>query len=301
MAGIGKGGIAALAGVALVAGIVGYRMMDARGEADSAPDAEADGMSLPPSLEALEAQAQADPEDPVGWQELGAALFTSNRFAAAAEAYAKAVEADPESGVLWSSLGEARVMASADDPMPDAAEQAFHRAVELDAGDPRARYFLGVARDLTGDHEGAIGDWLALLADTPPGAPWENDLVRTITQVGAINDIAVEDRIASAAGARDILPAGLTDARPGPTQEQMAAAVSLAPDAQQDMAEGMTARLAARLESEGGSAEDWIMLMRSYSQLGRTGDARRARDNGLAAHPDAAESINAAAQTIGVE
>ncbi|KLI64498.1 tetratricopeptide repeat protein [Aurantiacibacter marinus] len=300
MARISKGGIATLAGVALVVAIVGYRTMDARSDTQIA-GTDAAGMSLPPTLEMLAARAQADPNDPVGWQELGAAQFAANRFAEAADAYGKAVEADPDSAVLWSSLGEARVMASADDPMPDAAKQAFRRAVELDSGDPRARYFLGVARDLTGDHDGAIGDWLALLADSPAGAPWENDLVRTITQVGAINEIPVEDRISRASAARDILPANITGARPGPTQEQMAAAASLAPDEQQDMAEGMTARLAARLESDGGSAQDWVMLMRSYDQLGRTGDARRTRDRALAAHPGEAANINAAANAIGVE
>ena len=300
MAKINAGGIAALAGVALVVAIVGYRTMDAREDTGSVALSDEAGLSLPPTLEALEARAQANPDDPVVWQELGSAQFGANRFAEAVEAYSRAVEVDPDSAVLWSSLGEARVMASDNDPMPDAAEQAFRRAVELDSGDPRARYFLGVARDLTGDHEGAIGDWLALLADTPPGAPWENDLVRTITQVAAINDLSVDSRIASAAAARDIIPAGMTGSRPGPTQEQMAAAASLAPDAQQDMAEGMTARLAARLESEGGSAQDWIMLMRSYNQLGRTGEARRARDRGLAAHPEGAREINAAAQLIGI-
>ncbi|WP_340587483.1 tetratricopeptide repeat protein [Erythrobacter alti] len=300
MGGIGKGGFAALAGAALVAGIITYRTMDAADDAESTSVSGTAGMSLPPSFESLEARALANPDDPVGWQELGSALFGNNRFSEAAQAYERAVQADPDSAVLWSSLGEARVMASTGDPMPEAAEQAFRRAVELDAGDPRARYFLGVARDLTGDHEGAISDWLALLADTPPGAPWESDLVRTITQVGAINDIAVESRIAGAAGTRDILPAGMTGSRPGPTQEQMAAAASLAPDEQQSMAEEMTARLATRLENEGGSAQDWIMLMRSYNQLGRTGDARRARDSALAAHPDASAEINSAARVIGV-
>ena len=54
----------------------------------------------------------------------------------------------------------------------------------LDPQDPRARYFLAVKKDIDKDHEGAIAAWLDLLADSPPGAPWEADLVRTIEQVG---------------------------------------------------------------------------------------------------------------------
>ena len=300
MAALRKGTVGAIIGITLLAGVVGWRTI---GTSDTANEAEGDraGMSLPPTLEQMAERAEADPDNALLWQEYGLALFNSGRFTEAADAYESAVEADGDAAILWSSLGEARVMASESDPMPQAAERAFRRAVELDPTDPRARYFLAVARDLTGDHEGAITDWLALLADTPPGAPWETDLVRTIQQVGAINEVEVEQRIASAAGTRDLLPAEMTGGMPGPTQEQMAAAASIAPDEQQSMAEGMVARLAARIEAEGGSVEEWVMLMRSYNQLGRTGDARRARDAAISAHPDAREQIENMATTLGIE
>ncbi|MFX7549094.1 hypothetical protein ABTJ50_22380, partial [Acinetobacter baumannii] len=74
---------------------------------------------------------------------------------------------------------------------------AFRRAVAIDPKDPRARYFLAVARDLKGEHRGAIDDWLALLKDTPPGAPWEADLRRTIEQVGKINHIDVAQQLSA--------------------------------------------------------------------------------------------------------
>jgi cytochrome c-type biogenesis protein CcmH len=65
---------------------------------------------------------------------------------------------------------------------------------------------------------------------------------------------------------------------PGPSQEQIAAASSMHPAEQQQMAEGMVARLAGRLEREPGDVEGWIMLIRSYQTLGREGRrARRAR------------------------
>src|SRR3546814_6048060 len=51
------------------------------------------------------------------------------------------------------------------------------------------RSFLGVQKDLEQDHEGAIASWVALLADTPPGAPWERDLLDGPHQVGKINGI----------------------------------------------------------------------------------------------------------------
>ena len=84
---------------------------------------------------------------------------------------------------------------------------------------------MAVEKDLAGDHEGAIADWLALLADTPPGAPWEADLRRTIEQVGRIRSIAVDERLAAAVAGRPDAPPAVA-AIPGPTEEQLAALVT---------------------------------------------------------------------------
>ncbi|MEL1249110.1 tetratricopeptide repeat protein [Aurantiacibacter gilvus] len=289
-----------MAALAALAGVVGWRVM-ANGTEPGADSEVADsGMSTPLTLEQMADAAEADPDNPVAWQELGLAYFYDNRFSEAAEAYARAVEADPDSAVLWSSLGEAQVMASEDEPLPGPALEAFRRALSLDQSDPRARYFLAVEKDLDGNHEGAISDWLALLADTPPGAPWEMNVISTIRQVGAINEIDVEDRIASAASTRDLLPSNALPATRGPTEQQMAAAASLSPDQQQSMAQGMVQQLATRIEAEGGSVDEWIMLMRSYQNMGRLGEARRTMERALAAHPDSVTQITDAATQLGV-
>ena len=289
---IGGGGLAAIAALAIAAGAIGYRMM---GTADDRPAA-----SVPTDpLAELERRAEADPDNAGAWQELGYAYFELGRFAEAGEAYGRATQADPGSAVLWASLGEALVMASERDPMPPQARQAFRKAIALDRDEPRARYFMAVEKDLAEDHAGAIADWLALLADTPPGAPWEADLKRTIEQVGAIHKIEVDERIAAALAMRpDAAPA--VAAVPGPTQEQLAAATSLRPAEQQDMAEGMVARLAARLETQPGDVDGWIMLMRSYQALGRTHEARTALASAIAANPRERPRLEAAAETLGV-
>lgn len=302
MSGINKGNIAAIVALVVLAGVGGWRFLTLD-ESDGELAQRADpAVSTPPSIADLRARAQADPGDAVAWYDLGMALFGANRFAEAAEAFERAVAADGDAAQLWSALGEARVMASRSDPLPAPALAAFRRALELDGSDARARYFLAVEKDLAGDHEGAIADWLALLADTPPGAPWETDLVRTIRQVAAINQIDVEDRIAEAAATRDLLPANaLAAPTRGPTPEQMAAAASLSPDQQRQMAQGMVERLASRIEEQGGSVQEWVMLMRSYQQMGRLGQARRTRDAAIAAHPDAADQINDVAGQLGIE
>jgi len=290
---IGGGGIAAIVAIALAAAAIGYRLLEGSEEAP-APSAATDPLAT------LEAKANADPDNAGAWQELGFAYFQRNRFDDAVRAYDRATRADPNSAVLWSSLGEARVMASQHDPMPSAAREAFRKAAALDPKDPRARYFLAVERDLGGDHQGAIGDWLALLADTPPGAPWETDLRRTIEQVGKINAIEVDRRIAAALEVRPSAPPPAMAGIPGPSQEQIAAASSMRPAEQQQMAEGMVARLADRLAREPGDVEGWIMLMRSYQTLGREADARAALGKALAANPGARSQLTSAAATLGI-
>ena len=66
------------------------------------------------------------------------------------------------------------------------------------------------------------------------------------------------------------------------------------------MAEGMVARLAARLAAEPGDVDGWIMLMRSYQTLGRTAEARAALARAVAANPPDRSRLEAAAQTLGV-
>ena len=291
---IGGGGLAAIAAFAIAAGAIGYRLIDA--SSDDSPDAAAQPGD---PLAELERRAAADPGNAGAWQELGFAYFELGRFAEAATAYERATRADPDSAVLWSSFGEALVMASERDPMPPQARQAFRKAIALDREEPRARYFMAVEKDLAGDHAGAIADWLTLLADTPPGAPWEADLRRTIEQVGQINAIEVEQRIAAAVAERPEAPPAVA-AIPGPTQEQLAAAASLRPAEQQQMAESMVARLAARLKSEPGDVDGWIMLMRSRMTLGEPAKASAALKAGVAANPAAKAQLESEARSLGV-
>ena len=203
----------------------------------------------------------------------------------------------------WSALGEAKVLAGPGD-VPAEAKLAFKKAIALDPKDPRARYFLGVARDMAGDHEGAVNDWLALLADTPAGAPWEADVRRLITDIGAKENIDVARRLAAirpapASGGAAIATAAI----PGPSAADMRAAAQM-PKGQQDaMIQGMVDGLDAKLKANPRNAPGWIMLMRSRMSLGETAKAAAAHAGARAAFAgDAATlaQIDKAARELGV-
>ena len=258
--------------------------------------------------------------DMAQWRAEGEAAFADGRYDAAVAAYDKATRASPATAVLWSALGEARVLASQADPLPAEALGDFHRALAIDRQDPRARYFLAVRRDLDGDHQGAIADWLALLADTPQGAAWEADLRRTIAQVGAINHIVVAPRLAAihqprsgiAAAGADIGADGgaMTEnaadlpiaarAIPGPSAQDLSDAARIPPSQQQALARAMVERLDARLTREPGDINGWVMLMRSRQTLGEPDKARAALARAIAANPAQAAALNQQARVLGL-
>lgn len=253
-------------------------------------------------IASLEERTRKEPKDVEAWQLLGWSYFENGRYQDSADAYGKATQLAPDRAVYWSSLGEALVMADTSDPMPEAAKAAFDKAIALDAKDPRSRYFQAVSKDLAGDHEGAIGDWLALLKDTPKDAPWEADLIRTIEQVGQINKIDVSKRLASANSNRSAaVPNSVAAAPiPGPSKADMAQAAKLPPGQQQEMVANMVEGLEAKLDKNPGNVNGWIMLMRSRMTLGQTAKAAAALKQSVTANPQAKGKLMSEAQLLGV-
>ena len=282
-----------------------------KGETPVAPStlpAAARGANQPATVDALKERADAAPKDAGNWAALGEALFTKNRFDEAAKAHRKATELEPDRAQYWSAFGEALVMGSLHDPMPKPALVAFRKALSLDPKDARSRYFNAVARDLTGDHQGALDDWIALLKETPSGAPWQNDLRRTIDQVARINRIDVAAQLASIAKASNLNgPDNATDGRltagaalPGPNPEQIRAAASLTPRQQDAMAQQMVAQLETKLRANPRNPEGWVMLIRSRKTLGQMAKASQALADAIAANPGVATRLQREAAALGV-
>jgi cytochrome c-type biogenesis protein CcmH len=295
------------AALLLAAGSIGFNIYQGQSGAGE-PAAAASGDA---SIEQLRAAAEASTDDAGPWGDLAFAYFSQGQYEDAAAAYRRAVAIAPGEAVLWSALGESLVLASKRDPLPADALQAFEKAVALDPDDARGRYFLAAKKDLDKDHEGAIAAWLDLLADSPQGAPWEADLVRTIEQVGQINKIDVAARIAKAQGERKpalIAPGSgavagdqASSALRGPTAADVAAAGALKPSEQRTMAEGMVEQLETRLQKEPKNVDGWVMLMRSRMTLGEPAKAKAALDAAVKANPGSAAQLRDAAAQLGVK
>lgn len=256
-------------------------------------------------IASLEERTQKDPKDVEAWQLLGWSYFENGRYIDSANAYGKATRLEPGRAVYWSSLGEALVMSNQSDPMPRAAKAAFDRAISLDPKDPRSRYFSAVSKDLSGDHKGAINDWLALLKDTPEGAPWEADLIRTVEQVGLINKIDVGQSLASAKKnrTRDLsatLKSIAAAPIPGPSKADMAQAAKLPPGQQQQMVTSMVEGLEGKLLQNPNNVNGWIMMMRSRMTLGQAAKAEAAFKKAVVENPESAKMLTREAQILGV-
>jgi len=301
MAATSRFGIAALAGAGvLLAGTVGWKLTSHDAAPPSSPVANAVAPADP--IAELQTAVRQKPDSVDAWLALGEAQMAADNPAAAVPSFRHAATLAPTRAEAWSALGEALVKADPRDPFPAAALDAFKKASAINPRDPRARYFLGVRRDLDGDHKGAIDAWFAILKDSPPGAPWAADVRRTIEQVAQINKLDVAKRLAALPTLDPHTALGTTAgaAIPGPTPEQLRAAQSLTPSQQQAMVAGMVEQLEARLAREPANVDGWVMLMRSRMQLGQPDKAAAALDAARKANPGATARLDSEAATLGV-
>jgi cytochrome c-type biogenesis protein CcmH len=245
------------------------------------------------SIEALIAQVEAHlkrkPEDGRGWEVLAPVYMRLGRFEDAVKARRNALRLQGATAMREADLGEALV-AAANEVVTADAKAAFERALALDSGEVKARYFLGLAAEQDGKADEAARLWRGLLAGAPAGAPWVELVQAALARVEP-----------AAAGATP----KIAEPRPaGPSAEDIGAAANLPSEERASMVRGMVERLAKRLGEDGSDLEGWLRLMRSYTVLGEAdkakmavGDARRA----LAGDPGKLRRIEEMAKALGLE
>ena len=222
------------------------------------------------AVAAVETRLIAKPDDGKGWAVIAPVYMRLERYADAAHAYAEALRLLGEDPLRRAAYGEA-LAAAAGGVVTDEARQAFDRALTDQPGQPQARYYLALAAEQDGKKADAIRDYQALLANSPPDAPWRS---------------VVNARLAALNGA------------PAPPQD--AAAI---PEAQRPMIEGMVSKLATRLASTGGGVDEWSRLIRAYTVLHEADKAKAALADArkaLAPDANAVASLDALARDLGL-
>jgi cytochrome c-type biogenesis protein CcmH len=231
------------------------------------------------SIAALVAQVEdrleRNPQDGRGWEVLAPVYMRLGRFDDAVKARRNAVRLLGASPTREADLGEALV-AAANGVVTAEAKTAFDRALALDARDPRAKFFAGLAAQQDGKDAEAAAIWRDLLAHAPADAPWANMVRQSLARL------------------ENAKP---QPAAPGPSAADVAAAADMSPQARLQMVRSMVERLAERLARDGSDLDGWARLVRAYLVLGEherargaAADARRA----LAGDPDKLRRLDAA-------
>ncbi len=201
-----------------------------------------------------EAELAANPDDGRGWIVLAPIYQRMRRFADAAHAYERANALLGENAD-WLGLQGENLAYAGSGAVSEEARALFERALALDPQALRPAIFLAIADRQQGDNEAAGQRWQALLARAQGNEPWLQIAQAELTRMGLTS----------------LLPPAATGAVPGEGAPPPA------------MVEAMVSGLAQRLESEGGTVDEWVRLVRSYTVLGRMDDARATVSAGLAA------------------
>src|SRR5579871_2661335 len=192
------------------------------------------------------------PGDVQGWRVLGWAELVSGKPALAANAYARAIAIDPRNAADRSAQGDCLVQAAGGLVTP-AAISAFRSALALDPSDARARYFLALAKEQSGDHPGAIADWIALIRSAPPSAQWLPEVRSVVERDARAHGEDISRRLSPGAG---------------PTDAQDSVTSRLSPAEQHAMIEHMVEGLAVRLKANPHDIDGWMRLMHARMVLG---------------------------------
>ncbi|MSP82173.1 MAG: c-type cytochrome biogenesis protein CcmI [Alphaproteobacteria bacterium] len=217
-------------------------------------------------VDGLAERLKADPNDVEGWTLLARSYSSLGRHDEAVEALRTVARLRNDDPSAVAMLAEHMVFAAEGMVTPEAAG-LFARVRAVVPGDPAAAFYLGLAREQSGDAAGALALWVELGRVSAADAPW---LANLRDQIVRAAEMLGEDPAIHLAGVPE--PAAV---EPGPDEQAVAAAADMAPEDQQAMIRGMVEGLAARLEDQPDDLEGWTKLGRAYGVLG---EAERSRD-----------------------
>ncbi len=242
------------------------------------------------------AQTLADnPDNPAGWVELGQRYRDLGRLNEAVAAFARAIGLTGGDPTITSFYAETLVQLG-DGMVTEDAIRAFESVLERLPGEPRAHYYLGLARAQAGDDAGALERWQALAAASPVNAPWLPTVHEQLRRTAERMDLDPESQVPES------LPAGtgpqIAQSPRGPNAADIDAAQSMSPEEQAEMIRGMVEGLASRLEDTPDDLAGWLRLGAAYRVLGEPENAATALSRAAALAPDDPEILGAYADAL---
>jgi cytochrome c-type biogenesis protein CcmH len=231
----------------------------------------------------VEDRLRAAPEDGNGWDVIAPIYLRMERYGQAAEAFANANRLLGETPKRLAGFAQAEILAN-NGIVNANAKIAAERLLALEPDRLDARMWLALAKEQDGRFNDALSDYRALLS-APQMTPAMTSAVEV--RIGAVERLARGEKI-----------------EPGQDAAEAPQGRPPEPANQQAMIEGMVARLASRLQTDGDDPAGWVQLMRSYKVLGRNDDAVKALQDArkaLAGKQSLLDQINTAAAELGIE
>jgi cytochrome c-type biogenesis protein CcmH len=237
----------------------------------------------------LDAQLKNSPSA-AGYKRLAETYFAARNYEQAAAADRRAVELGANDASSWSDLGEAVVMSNGGTIVPEAL-MAFVNALDRNARDERARFYVGLAEAQIGNLRHAVAIWRDMERDADPNAsflPLVQQHVDALSKQGGFDPASVPPSPPDTASLKAAVQAmaGALHTRSESSGDNASAPPPSSDDAQQTMIHNMVARLAARMTQNPEDADGWQRLARAYTVLGERDKARDAIVHAARLKPD---------------
>lgn len=129
----------------------------------------------------LAERLKSNPSDAPGWAMLARSYNSMERYADAANAYAKAAELTPKDADLWAEYAFTTAMANGRS-LEGKPMELIDRALKIDPNNPKALQLAGSAAFQAKDYKKAVDYWEHVLKQVPPSSDVAQEITSRINE-----------------------------------------------------------------------------------------------------------------------
>jgi cytochrome c-type biogenesis protein CcmH len=129
----------------------------------------------------LAERLKSNPSDAPGWAMLARSYNSMERYADAANAYAKAAELTPKDADLWAEYAFTTAMANGRS-LEGKPMELIDRALKIDPNNPKALQLAGSAAFQAKDYKKAVDYWEHVLKQVPPNSDVAQEITSRINE-----------------------------------------------------------------------------------------------------------------------